>query len=46
MVNKPRRAWRDFFEALDGAEAPADFLDAAERDQGAQDRDPFAEEAE
>jgi antitoxin VapB len=35
--------WDGFFAALREADVPADFLDHAERDQAAQDRDPFAE---
>jgi hypothetical protein len=30
--------WTGFLDALEGGEAPADFLDAAERDQESQDR--------
>lgn len=33
--------WTGFFEALRAAEVPVDFLDATDRAQGAQDRDPF-----
>lgn len=33
--------WDGFFAALKGM-VDADFLSAAERDQGTQDRDPFA----
>ena len=36
--------WGGFFAALDGGAAPADFLDARERDQGGQERDPFADD--
>lgn len=31
----------DFFAALEGADVPADFLDANERNQRTQARDPF-----
>ena len=34
--------WDGFFEALKGAEVPADFLDPTDRDQGTQARDPLA----
>lgn len=40
LSRKPEN-WDDFFAALKGAEVPADFLDAKDRDQGAQERDPF-----
>ncbi|MGZ8190996.1 MAG: antitoxin [Methylococcaceae bacterium] len=33
--------WDDFFAALRGADVPVDFLNETERNQGAQDRDPF-----
>jgi antitoxin VapB len=35
--------WDGFFAAVRGANVPTDFLDRAERDQGAHDRDPFTE---
>jgi antitoxin VapB len=35
-------SWDGFFAALKGAKVPANFLDRKERDQGTQDRDPFA----
>lgn len=35
--------WRGFLDALAPAEVPTDFLDAAERRQIAQDRDPLAD---
>lgn len=38
LSRKPSN-WDDFFAALQGAAAPANFL--ADRNQGAQDRDPF-----
>ena len=41
LPQKPA-TWDEFFAALKGADIPADFLDAAERNQGVQDRDPFA----
>lgn len=33
--------WRGFFAMLKGGGGPSDFLDEKERDQAAQDRDPF-----
>ncbi len=33
--------WDGFFAALEGADIPADFLDATERETGPQKRDPF-----
>jgi hypothetical protein len=38
-----RPEWRGFVDALAPAEVPTDFLDAAERRQIAQDRDPLAD---
>ena len=35
-------SWDDFFAVLDGLEVPHDFLGPDDRDQGTQDRDPFA----
>lgn len=35
--------WDGFFDALKDAAVPADFLDAHDRQQGSQDRDPFAD---
>jgi antitoxin VapB len=34
--------WDDFFEALAHADVPPDFLSPEQRNQGQQDRDPFA----
>lgn len=34
--------WDGFFTALEGTDVPADFLGAAEREQGSETRDPFA----
>lgn len=42
ILSRKPATWDDFFSALTGADAPADFLDKRERDQGVQDRDPFA----
>jgi antitoxin VapB len=41
ILSRKPATWEGFFAALKGADVPANFLDAAERDQGAQDRDPF-----
>ena len=34
-------SWDGFFNALQGADVPSDFLGEKERNQGMQDRDPF-----
>ena len=39
ILSRKPATWDDFFAALKTANVPADFLD--QRDQGAQDRDPF-----
>lgn len=41
ILSRKPTTWDDFFAALKGVDVPADFLDKKERDQGAQDRDPF-----
>ena len=41
ILSRKPATWDDFFAALKGAEVFADFLDAADRDQGNQGRDPF-----
>ncbi|MDR2208406.1 MAG: AbrB/MazE/SpoVT family DNA-binding domain-containing protein [Azoarcus sp.] len=41
ILSKKPATWEGFFEALKGVSVPANFLDAAERNQGAQERDPF-----
>ena len=41
ILSRKPATWDDFFAALEGADIPADFLSAKERDQGTQDRDPF-----
>ncbi len=40
LSDKPA-TWEGFLSALKSAEVPADFLDAQERSQGTQDRDPL-----
>jgi antitoxin VapB len=42
ILSRKPATWDDFFAALEGADVPANFLDAAERNQSAQERDPFA----
>ncbi len=42
ILSRKPATWDDFFAALKDANVPPDFLDAAERDQQMQDRDPFA----
>lgn len=42
ILSRKPATWEGFFAALKGADVPANFLDPAGRDQGAQDRDPFA----
>jgi antitoxin VapB len=41
ILSRKPATWDDFFAALDGADIPADFLSAEERNQGTQDRDPL-----
>ncbi len=42
ILSRKPATWDDFLEAVkDGV--PADFLDATDRDQGTQTRDPFAD---
>ena len=43
ILSRKPATWDDFFTALKGADVPADFLDAKERNQGTEDRDPLAE---
>ncbi len=42
ILSRRPASWDDFFNALKSADVPKDFLDEADRNQGAQDRDPFA----
>ena len=42
ILSRKPDTWDEFFAALQGAAAPADFLDEKERQQGEQERDPFA----
>ena len=41
ILSRKPTTWDGFFAVLKDADVPADFLDAKEREQGAQDRDPF-----
>jgi antitoxin VapB len=41
ILSRKPATWDGFFAALKGAEVPADFLSKRERDQAAEDRDPF-----
>lgn len=42
ILSRKPASWDSFFAALKGAKVPANFLDSKQRDQGIQDRDPFA----
>ena len=42
ILSRRPGSWDGFFQALDGAGVPPNFLDEAERAQGTNDRDPFA----
>lgn len=42
ILSRKPATWDDFFAALQGTEVPSDFLSKEERDQGMQERDPFA----
>jgi len=42
LSRKPSN-WDEFFAALQTSEVPADFLTRQTREQGAQERDPFAD---
>ena len=42
ILSRKPATWDDFFAALKGVDVPTNFLDAADRNQGTQDRDPFA----
>jgi antitoxin VapB len=44
LSDKPEKPkdWNGFFEAMKGVNVPEDFLSPADRNQGFQDRDPFA----
>ncbi len=42
ILSRKPATWDDFFAALEGSDVPADFLNANERNQESQERDPFA----
>ena len=42
ILSRKPATWDGFFAALKDANVPTDFLDEKERNQGRQDRDPFA----
>ena len=42
ILSRKPATWDGFFAALQGAQVPATFLDANERNQGTQERNPFA----
>jgi antitoxin VapB len=42
ILSRKPATWDDFFVALKNAHVPGDFLDQEERNQGQQNRDPFA----
>lgn len=42
ILSRKPSSWDDFFISLKGAAVPVDFLGENERNQGTQDRDPFA----
>lgn len=41
ILSRKPATWDGFFAVLKGGNVPADFLDEKERNQEAQDRDPF-----
>jgi antitoxin VapB len=41
ILSRKPADWEGFFAAIRSGAVPADFLGAAERDHGLQDRDPF-----
>lgn len=41
ILSRKPSTWDDFFALLKRADIPADFLEAQERNQGIQDRDPL-----
>ena len=42
LSSKPPLSWADFFAEDASKVVPADFMSAADRQQGEQERDPFA----
>lgn len=43
VLSRRPNSWTDFFALYETTEIPADFMNAADRNQGEQSRDPFAE---
>lgn len=43
ILSRRPDSWDGFFEALAKADFPDNFLDSEERNQGVEDRDPFAD---
>ena len=41
ILSRKPTTWDGFFEAMKGVKMPADFLNAKDRNQGVQERDPF-----
>ncbi len=41
ILSRKPETWDEFFAALKATDVPTDFLNAKERDQGTQDRDPL-----
>lgn len=46
ILSRKPNTWDGFLVALKEANVPSDFLDAKDRDQGNQDRDPFEDWSE
>ncbi|MDD2769948.1 MAG: type II toxin-antitoxin system VapB family antitoxin [Methylococcus sp.] len=46
VLSRKPPSWDEFFAALQGADVPPEFLSEKERDQEAQERDPFEGAAE
>ena len=42
ILSRRPENWDDFLSAVNRGDVPTDFLDASERKQDSQDRDPFA----
>ncbi|MDR2153725.1 MAG: AbrB/MazE/SpoVT family DNA-binding domain-containing protein [Burkholderiaceae bacterium] len=42
ILSRKPATWDGFFSALQGLDVPTNFLDPDERNQGIQERDPFA----
>jgi len=46
ILSRKPASWDDFLSEIAKSPAPPDFLDAGDRDQGVEDRDPFDARAE